>query len=244
MFTVQSGRQSRPTFTLLYGPPGVGKTDFASAAPNCLIGDCEEGSTFLDVDRIRISSFDELLKAFVWFVDQPFDTFVADSTSAIERFVIAHTLAERGWKNLDQPGFGKGYKAVRENWLRILKGIDWLKSHGKSVIMIAHSKVKSVNDPQFEPFDRFEFDCDKETLTTLVAATDGCFFMRYQIRIVENDSKKAHAVGSGAREIHTTDRAGSLGKSRFNHLPIVLTVPHGVLEARAVAAEFWQSLKS
>ena len=51
-----------PPRLLIYGEAGVGKSSFAAAAPKPLFLDLEGGIDGLDVPRIGISAYDELME--------------------------------------------------------------------------------------------------------------------------------------------------------------------------------------
>jgi len=246
MFEVKQGIIKRPFSVLLYGVPGIGKTLMASQCGRALVCDVENGSSFLDVERIEALDFATILKAMTWVATTDYDTLVLDSVSAIERAVIEHTCASNGWKTLEDPGYGRGHVIMRSNWQRIMAGMEFVKSKGKSVVLIGHSKVRPVAEPGAESYDRFEFDADKNVLPQLVSQLDAVFFLRDQRRITTDaDTKRNVARSTGKRELVLSDRATSLGKNRFDHMPEYVEfdkVPTQE-EAKSAYREFWKQVK-
>lgn len=246
MFEVKSGVVKRPFSVLLYGVPGIGKTLFASQCGKALVCDAENGSAFLDVERIQVDDFAALLKAMTWVTTTEYETFVLDSVSAIERMVIEHTCASNGWKTLEDPGYGKGFTVMRSNWQRVMAGVEFVKSKGKSVVLIGHSKVRPVADPGLDSYDRFEFDADKNVIPQLVFQLDAVFFLRDQRRVIEDeDKKRSSARSTGKRELVLSDTATSLGKNRFDHMPTHVEfdkVPTQE-EAKTAYRAFWKQVK-
>ena len=61
---VTRGVVKKPLRVVVYGPPGVGKTTFASQAPNPIFLPVEDGTDFLDVARFpKPKTFDDVLEA-------------------------------------------------------------------------------------------------------------------------------------------------------------------------------------
>lgn len=225
MFEIKRGIVAEPFFLIIYGVPGIGKTYLASKAPNCIIADMERGSSRIDCSRVEIKDFVSLLKFCAWVAEQPFETVTFDTLTAIDKLVTEFTCKENKWKNLNQPGFGQGHVAYRSNWQRFINGCTHLVEQKKNVILLAHSKVRTANDPMLEQFDRFEFDADKNVAPGILSVVDACFFYRHQVRVMENDAGRSMGKGTGNRELYTTEKGNSLGKSRFNNLPEIIENP-------------------
>lgn len=218
MFEIHKGIRKRPVIILIYGVPGVGKTELASHFGNTLFFDLENGVDFFNVDSVKLKNFDELKKAIAWGCKQEHDTLVFDSWSAVERMTLAHTLETNGLKSLSQLDYGKGYALLRDNLRSVLAGIQYAQNNGKNVIVVAHALVKRVEDPMLPSYDRVQFDCEKEMVNPLISICDGCFYFRPMIRALENKDKETKVVSSGAKELLLTDKGSAMSKSRFNHM--------------------------
>ena len=60
MLKVSKGKRQKPRRMFVYGPPGVGKSTFASMAPDSLFIPLEDGVDNLDVSRLdKLESWDE-----------------------------------------------------------------------------------------------------------------------------------------------------------------------------------------
>lgn len=217
MFEIQEGRKPRPFIVLIYATPGTGKSEFASNCFNPLFFDMENGTDFLDVKRVKVSDFETLRQGLYWFKEQTFETLVIDSLSAVEKMALQKTFLDLNVDSLQHKSlkFGEGHLYFRALVQKIVTGSEWLRDNGKNVIIIAHSKVKSVNDPTVDTYDRVEFDINKELVNSVAAACDGVFFLRPQIRVLEHNDEK-RASSSGSRELIMSDKGSALSKSRFN----------------------------
>ena len=61
MLNIVTGVEKTPIKTVIYGAEGVGKSSLAANFPNPLFLDTEGGTSRLNVRRIKISNWDELL---------------------------------------------------------------------------------------------------------------------------------------------------------------------------------------
>ncbi len=244
MFEIHRGLRQRPTIIMLYGLPGVGKSELASQYGNTLFLDLENGVDFLDVASIKLQTYQEIINGLAFASKQEFDTIVIDSWSAVEKITLAHTLAEHGAGSLSDFDFGKGYAYFRKNLQYLLKGIGYLQKVGKNSVIIAHSVIKRVEDPTTASYDRVQFDADKNILSDLNASCDGCFYFRPLIRTFENKDKDIRAVANGSKELVLQDKGGATSKCRFNHMPQSVEFPYEPDEKKRkkMYAEFWNKL--
>lgn len=245
MFEIESGKRKRNFSVCIFGPPGIGKTLMASSCSDkTLILDCEDGSSFLDVNRVRIESFESLLASLAWASKQDFDTIVLDSMTAVERLTHKHVLASNPkWTTLADGGYGKGYEEFRNNVQRIFAGIEHVKKT-KNVIVLAHSKIKTVTEPGTDSFDRMEFDLEKNLIPIFVSQLDGCFYMRELTRVSKDEQGKNKPISSGARELVLNGRVGSLGKNRFDHMPATVEFAKTTKDTKTIYTQFWKDLQN
>jgi hypothetical protein len=240
MFTIDKGILTRPVVILVYGAPGTGKSELASQFGNTLFLDCESGTDFLNVERIRLNDFEELIKAIRVAATLDYETIVVDSLTAVTAFALEQTLKEYGVDDISKPGYGAGYAKHRNNIMRVINGIDYLKSQKKNVVLLAHTKVRTANDPSLPDFNIIEFDTNDKVVSEIGSRMDAVFYMRHQIY---KTGEKASSTG--ARELITQDRGGTIAKSRFQLEPVYVFENETDNEKRKITFKsFWEKVKS
>lgn len=202
--------------TLIYGVAGVGKTSCAvKYDSNCLVIDFENGSLNLDVARVQkehlpdYASFlriiDELL------LDCPYDTIVVDSLSRLADLMKDEVLAEYKVKSLNKIGYGGGTVAMVERTEKLMNKFIELKDKGINVILIAHSKIKTFNDPAGESFSRYNLSIPDQCADKIRELSDNVLFATY--KYFQKDEKRA--VSNGERVLLTEWRPAHEAKSRL-----------------------------
>lgn len=224
MFNVTQGLETPPISGLIYGHPGVGKTTIASKLANCLIADLEKGSHHVDASRVKLKGeqFFDFLK---WFADQPYDTLIVDSITALEAAMVRTICRENGWENIEKPGYGKGFEVLKQRWQdNIVYARYLMDSKGKNVIWIAHSQSKYVRDPTSpSEYERVEPSISKKALVEITAAVDFVGYLREKVTVYEKDGRKL-ATGSGSRELVIKDTPAALAKIRNESHPLVVAL--------------------
>lgn len=211
------GKQERPFFAVLYGPPKVGKTHLATLASKPLILDVEEGSHQFDVARIvaiktKASFLAALREAYK---EQDYSTIVIDSVTAVERLLVKHVLEEHKQPNLEAFGYGKGFTILASEWAYVLSIIESMREK-KNIILIGHQKVKTVSDPTVDSYDKLEIDITKHATNLVCAASDAILFYRWKTRVKKDDNgRRPVAISQGVREVWTQERGGFLAGNRY-----------------------------
>ena len=132
---------------VLYGAPGVGKSTFASKAPNPLFI-CSDGNfEWLDLPEehgIEVSSWKEAKEIFAnkELLDK-YETIVLDLTEDLFKWCEAEFVQKNRLEHVGDLGYGKGYQITRDNFL---VEISKLISMDKNVIMIMHETTVVEKD--------------------------------------------------------------------------------------------------
>jgi hypothetical protein len=207
---------------LVHGVAGVGKTTFAAAAPVFIC--TEDGLGTLQAPHFPLArSFDEVMEALAALYEQPhaFASVVIDSVDWLEPLIWQRTCQENGWKDLEQPGFGKGYVAALDLWRQYLEALNTLRdARGMTIIQIAHTDIKRFDSPEHEPYDRYVIKLHARAAALLQEHSDVVLFANYRISTVKSDvgfnKKVTRALGSGERVLYTAERPAFLAKNRYS----------------------------
>ena len=133
---------------VLYGEPGVGKSVFASKAPNPFFITTDGNYEFLEdfgakpEDHIQVNSWAEAKKAFTKDFSS-YDTIVVDLTEDLFKWCEYEYCRLNGYEHVSDPGFAKGYDITRNDFfINICK----ILNQEKNVILIMHGVTSSVKD--------------------------------------------------------------------------------------------------
>ena len=90
MLNITTGVEKTPIKIVIYGAEGVGKSSLAAKFPNALFLDTEGGTSRLDVRRIKITSWEELLATVKEIIASPdvCKSLVIDTADWAESFCI------------------------------------------------------------------------------------------------------------------------------------------------------------
>ena len=97
MLKVSKGKRQKPRRMFVYGPPGVGKSTFASQAPDCVFLPIEDGLNDIDCVRTeQIQSWPDFLNIMRELMNEEhkFKWVAVDSVDWLEK-LISTTFAKR-----------------------------------------------------------------------------------------------------------------------------------------------------
>jgi len=219
---VITGVKSKPVRITLYGVDGIGKTTFASQATNPIFIAAEDGLGSLDVARFPTpSSWAEIFEAIkvLYSEEHDFKTLVLDSADWAESMCLAAVAAAEGVAYIDQIGYGKGYKMARDKYAELLRGLDALWMKGMNIIVIAHSTIKRYDDPENEPYDRYQIKLEEANASRLREWSDMVLFANYDTTVSKLDpkglDKTVRAKSFGKRLLFSQRTAAYDAKTRY-----------------------------
>jgi hypothetical protein len=215
--TVRTGKVVRPQRGVIYGVESVGKTTLAAQAPSPIFLDIEGGSSHLDVPRLEIKSWTDMMTALDELAagGHGYQTVVVDSADWAERLAVDNLLAETKQPSIESFAYGKGWIQAAERFARFLGKLDGCIEAGLHAIVIAHAQIKRVEPPdQMAAYDRFEPKLAKQTSPLLKEWADELYFAQFKTKLVETDSGKMKARGGKERVLLTTHSAAYDAKTR------------------------------
>lgn len=220
-YQITQGPIVKPQKVVVYGPEGIGKTTFASCFPSPLFIDTEDGSAGFDVRRLPApTSWTMLLEEITYIRDFPAEcggTLVLDTADWAESLCISHVCKKNGWSGIEDPGYGKGYTYVKEEFGKLLNLLSEVVECGLNVCVTAHAVIVKYEQPdEMGAYDRWELKLSrKQTAPLLKEWADALLFANYKTVVVTGSNKKAKAQGGKNRVIYTTHAATWDAKNRW-----------------------------
>ena len=224
---ITTGAVIKPPRILLYGVEGIGKSFFGASALSPIFVPTEEGAEELDVARFpKAKTFDELMDnlRLLYTESHHYKTVIIDSLDWLEALVWAHTCAVHAKSNIEDFGYGKGYKYAMDAWERFILGLDKLREDkGLAVVLIGHAEIKRFDSPELEPYDRYQIKLHNQISSKIVEWCDAVLFANYQIFTTKTDvgfnKKVVRGIGGDSRLMYTEERPAFKAKNRYGLPP-------------------------
>ncbi len=221
---ILQGKITRPRIITFYAVQGIGKSTWAASAPAPVFIQTEKGLDDIGVDRYPIArSWADVRNQLAQLcqTDHHYRTVVIDSLSALEPLIFEETCRDKGVKNIEDCGYGKGYTFALTYWRELTLALEYLlESKGMNVILIGHSRVTRYENPETDPYDRFEINIHKSASALIQQWSDEVLFANYEIFTMEKtgdfNKKRIRATGDGTRKIYTSERPAYKAKNRLN----------------------------
>lgn len=214
-------RNSLPPRVVVHGAQKVGKSTFAAGAYKPIFLPLEDGLSGIETQSFPLlTSFGQVMEA-VDSLTAPndFGTVVVDSLDWLEPLVWAHACQRNGWKNIEQPGYGKGYIEANADWRLFFDGLNKLRTqYGKAIVLIAHSAVKRFEAPDVEAFDRYELKLQKGPLGLAIEWADIIGFAQEEVSIKKESNgfnTRARGIGTGRRVLHVNAKPSFIAGNRY-----------------------------
>ena len=234
---IKRGGETLPPRVLLSGPEGIGKSTFAANAPSPLFISQENGLTGLDhVAHLSPETFSDVLALVDELTAAPseYKTIVLDTMDWLERSIHAFICARDGKQNVEDYGYGKGYKVAEAELVLLLNKLDALRAAQKvGIVLLSHVQIKTFTAPEGTAWDRYEMKGHKGFTGILREWPDACLFAVYEVHKMKERGENRERVIGGDRIIHTSWSPGWDAKNRLG-LPETLPLSY---EAFAEAVE-------
>lgn len=227
----------KPPRIIIHGDAGCGKTTFGACADKPVFIQTEDGLGSLDATAFPLAqSFTEVMEAIgtLYSEEHEFKTLVVDSLDWLEPLIWKHTCEfwtdKKGdvkrLASIEDAGYGKGYVEALGYWRQFFSGITALRDERKmTIVMIAHSEQKRVEDPLLPAYDTHDLKLHKRAAALAEEFADVILYAAVQTNIVTEDigfnNKRTRAVTTGTRVIHTVGQPAFLAKNRFNLPPVL-----------------------
>ena len=180
---------------VVYGPEGIGKSTFASQFPEPLFIDTEGSTTHMDVARLpKPSSWTMLLEEVRYVINTPSlcKTLVIDTADWAETLCISEICARNHWSGIEDPGYGKGYVYLADEFGKLLNLLSELTERGINAVITAHAMMRKFEQPdELGAYDRWELKLQKKTAPLVKEWADMVLFANYKTLVINVDGKGA-----------------------------------------------------
>lgn len=215
---------ARPPRIMIYGQPKIGKSTFASQAPNPIFLDLENGSENVKVARIpgeqlqSVEQVDEALAA-IYQQEHKFETLVLDSATMLERIIQDHVAKREGKKTVNDIGYGKGFAEVANVFSEFLGKLDMIRNERNMIIiLVGHATQRQFDDPTTQSYSRFCPTLHEKCAQLLEQWTDCLFYAGPRVFTKSEDAgfnkKLTKAVG-GERVLFTSGSPSIVAGNRY-----------------------------
>lgn len=219
---VKGGRHREGLRIMMHGPKKIGKTKFASSAPDAIFieAETEQGSGEYDVKRFPpCKSWGDLLECVEELAssDHKYKTVVIDTLDAFEPLLWDMICKKSRVDNIEEVGggYGKGYVAAQQEWRNLLSRLERVRSK-MDIILIGHTAIKLVNNPEGPDWEQFIPSINTKAAGTIAGWCDVILFANYETIIKKDGTKKVKGVSTGHRLLHTAPSAAYLAGNRFD----------------------------
>lgn len=226
------------------GVPGIGKTALAAQFPNAKVFYDPQEPGVLDLlayrqlkslpfEPVELSTFDEFVDVGARagkLAKEGVQTAVFDALSGIEYLCFQHhcdMYFDGDWSKGGFYAYQQGPKnAAKTDWPRFLDACRILNMEGISVVLIAHTQIKTHQNPLGADYDRFVPALDKETWAATSKWASSVFFYNYHFMVAQQQkgddakNKKGKAQeDSLSRMLFTTYSPAYEAKNRYGLEP-------------------------
>ena len=223
-------RPQLPPRILIYTIPGWGKSTLAASMPSPVFIDIEDGLSGLSVDSFpvpeRYEQVEEYMRALIN-EDHKYKTVVVDTLSSLEKLIFAKVCKDHNKESVESFGYAKGYVYAMQYWNKIIDGMDRLRKKGVAPVLLAHSEIKTINDPIVDAYDKYILRLHRHPAAMITQWADNIFFGTHKTVVTkqgEGFNQTAKGIGQGERVVFTEERPAFTAKSRMA-LPFEIDVP-------------------
>lgn len=220
---------------LIYGVEKVGKSSWANGAPDAIWIPLENGTGKLTPKPKAFpkpETFDDVLGMIraVEEEESAYRTLVIDPITWLEPMIWDALCRENSWKDIEAPGYGKGYTAAVDKWRQFIAALERVWMKGINVILVGHSATKTIKNPEGEDWDRYVVPIHEKAFALIQQWVDAILFAQFERSVRRaGNATKGKAFETGERLLRT-ESAGAYAAGNRYSLPDPM---------RLEAGDFW-----
>jgi len=220
----------KPPRILLYTIPGWGKSTLTASMPKPVFIDIEDGLSGLNAESFPVPEKYEQVEDYIRMLineDHEYKTVVVDTLSSLEKLIFDKVCREHGKESIESFGYAKGYVYAMQYWNKIIDGMDNLRKSGVAPVLLAHSEIRTINDPIVDSYDKYIIRLHKHPTARVIQWADNIFFGTHKTIVTkqgEGFNQTAKGIGQGERVLYTEERPAFTAKSRMD-LPFEIEIP-------------------
>ena len=192
------------------------RPNFRNRSRCCLSGGLPRG---ISVDAIDdVTSFEAVMSAVRELYSDPreYKTLIVDTVDALEPMLLEDVCNRHGWKNIEQPPYGKGFVIADEMWRRFIRGLTSLRDkHAMTIVLVAHATIERVDDPRAPSFTSYWPKLHKRARHLVLDACDLVWFLAEDLRTATDDRERVRATSSNQRFLFVEGCPAYVGKNRY-----------------------------
>jgi len=238
--------EGQGTKILIYSESGMGKTTLASMAPGAVFIGADDGGrmiinpvTHKPIQAIGgVQTFQDVRDALrQWELFKPNDTLVVDTITFVEKwaeaYIFEHVKTDQGQtaSNIEDYGYGKGYKHLLDAMRLLISDMEPLVRQGTNILLLAQQSQTTVANLEGTDYlqDGPKLAAGKSysVRTEFIEWVDHVFRIGHPPVSVAKTNKKAargKVSGSTERMIYTEKELYYVAKNRMQgKLPPVVT---------------------
>lgn len=224
---------------------GFGKTSYVafSEKPLILMARGEAGyDTLLSAGRVPsvpaepVESWTDLMGWLDHIIANPVDikTLGLDAIGGFER--LCHEFVcdrdfKGDWGDKGFLSFHKGYGIASSEWIKMIQKLDQINAKGITVVLLSHTKVKTVPNPAGADYQKYASDVHETTWNVTARWADAVLFGTFFVDVKGRaDAPKAgKATGGNERHVYTGENAVMPSKTRYGMDPLIVLPPDPAL---------------
>lgn len=230
---ITRGRVPTAKKVAIYGAEGIGKSTLAAQLPNAVFIDTEGGTKELTVGRLPDpKSWTDIINEIKWAAANPgeLDTLIIDTVDSAESMAIPYVCAQKGLKDIEAAGYGKGYVYLADEFKRFLRLLDDVIESGTNVCLVCHAQMRKFEQPdEAGAYDRWELKLHKKVAPLIKEWADLLLFCNYKTAVTTDQQTKSKKAKGGQRVMYTTHHPCWDAKNRFD-LPEELPIEYAAIE--------------